>query len=134
MDWSHSKTRSIIARIARQILKSTSLDDVKALRYFGTKHPTFEQVAFTYYMITSYDNIYCFFFAIRLCSDTQNTSLYHRTWSPKTRVSISLILIGSANLRHTKNPQALGCMWRKQHLDVYDWLWFSAKSRIHCFI
>ena len=33
---------------------------------------------------------YCFFFAIRLCSDTQNTSLYHRTWSPKTRVSINL--------------------------------------------
>ena len=31
---------------------------------------------------------YCFFFAIRLCSDTQNTSLYHKTWSPKTRVSM----------------------------------------------
>ena len=39
--------------------------------------------------ITKY-NHYCFFFAIGLCSDTQNTSLYHRTWSSKTRVSINL--------------------------------------------
>ena len=31
---------------------------------------------------------YCFFVVIRLCSDTQNTSLYHKTWSPITRVSI----------------------------------------------
>ena len=34
--------------MARPILTSTSLDDVKALRYFGAKHPPFEQVASTY--------------------------------------------------------------------------------------
>ena len=37
-----------IALKARQILTSTSLDNVKALRYFGAKHLPFEHVAFTY--------------------------------------------------------------------------------------
>ena len=30
----------------------------------------------------------CFFFAVMLCSGRQNTSLYHKTWSSITRVSI----------------------------------------------
>ena len=42
--------------------------------------------------ITKYNHLItpsCFFSAIRLCSDRQNTSLYHKTWSPKARVSIN---------------------------------------------
>ena len=38
-------------------MTSTSLDDVKALRYFGATDPPFEQVAFTYLLFTSNDTI-----------------------------------------------------------------------------
>ena len=63
--------------------------------------PYFEQVGFhlpDQYLsknIAKYNHLiptYCFLFVIRLCSDRQNTSLYHKTWSPKTRVSINIAM------------------------------------------
>ena len=67
-----SKTRSNIAQIAGPILTSTSLDDVKALRYFGAKHPPFEQIAFTYLFSLSSTST-----KDRILSLTKMTLKYH---------------------------------------------------------
>ena len=67
------------------------------------------------HLITSY----CFFFAIRLCSDRQNTSLYHKARSPETRVSNYLVLWSNIRSYDFVLIQSLGNGFPTQPVPIF---------------
>ena len=108
-------------QIACPILTNASLEDVKALHSFCATLPPFELVGFHLLVQQLIPNS-CSFLGIRLCSDRQNSSSYHRTWSPKTKhlaISLSVCLSIQASISPSICPSVhpfihqLFLLWQK---------------------